>query len=187
VPGLRAEVNADWHAWRSSPAALGRIPAEIILRKDLPDGAESGIFNSGGDVNEVTITHGRHDIGRGVPEDIWRHDAPLTNRQQELLDELPDYDSRVVVDKEDISMNDLSALTAKANVEFAMFTRGAERLVIRGDAGRVNINPNSAADLSALGYRWSGHTHPGGDKTVLRPSDGDRAVLSAFNQSTSVL
>jgi len=125
--------------------------------------------------------------GVGIPGDIYHHGRPLNNRQQELLDRLPDYDCRAAVGKEDISMNDLSALTAKTNVEFAMFTRGAERLVVRGDALRVNINPNSAADLSALGYKWSGHTHPGGDKTVLRPSDGDRAVLKAFNQSTSVI
>jgi len=125
--------------------------------------------------------------GVGVPEDIYRHGRPLNNRQQALLDKLPEFDSRVTVDKEDISMNDLSALTAKTNVEFALFTRGAERLVVRGDVGRVNINPSSAADLSARGYKWSGHTHPGSDKTVLRSSDGDKGVLSAFNQGTSVI
>jgi hypothetical protein len=36
---------------------------------------------------------------------------------------------RVTVKKGDVSMIDLAALTAKEQVEFAMFTRGSERLI----------------------------------------------------------
>jgi len=125
--------------------------------------------------------------GVGVPSDIYKHGKPLNNRQQALLDKLPEYDSRTVVGKDDVSMNDLSALTAKVGVEFAMFTRGSERLVIRGDDERVDINPQSAAELNALGYKWSGHTHPGDSKIVLIASDGDKAVLRAFTQDVSAI
>jgi hypothetical protein len=125
--------------------------------------------------------------GVGQPDDIFRHGLPLDNRQQRVLDELPETGSRAVFGKDDISMFDLSALTAKTGDEFAMFTRGSERLVIRGDKWHVDINHISAAKLSAHGYKWSGHTHPGSGKIVLRASDGDRAVLKAFNQRTSVI
>jgi hypothetical protein len=125
--------------------------------------------------------------GVGVPEAIYRHGMPLNNRQQTLLDMLPDYDSRALVGRDDISMMDLAALTASEGVEFAMFTRGSERLVVRGDAEHVNINSRSAVELNAQGYRWSGHTHPGGSMMVLLSSEGDREVLEAFNQDTSVI
>ena len=68
-----------------------------------------------------------------------------------------------------------------------MFTRGSERLVIRGDEWHVDIDHISASELKAKGYKWSGHTHPGGNKTVLRASTGDKAVLRAFNQKTGVI
>ena len=125
--------------------------------------------------------------GVGVPSDIYRHDRPLNNRQQRVLNELPETGSRAVFGKDDVSMMDLSALTAKEGIEFAMFTRGQERLVVRGNERRVNISAQEAASLNAQGYKWSGHTHPGDNKVVLRPSGGDRAVLRAFNQNTSVI
>jgi len=130
------------------------------------------------------IEHGQHD-GRGVPWAVLRHERPLTNRQQALLDRLPGYDSRVTVKKSDASMSDLAALTAKEQVEFAMFTRGPERLVVRGDRSRVNIGRLEALVLCARGYRWSGHTHEVvGD---LLASEGDEDVLAAFGQSSGVI
>jgi len=127
---------------------------------------------------------GRRNTGKGVPEDIWRYGKPLTNRQQAVLDRLPDYDSRVTVRKNGVSMTDLSALTAKADVEFAMFTRGAERLIVRGDERKVNIDVNAAKDLSGRGYRWSGHTHTGVNRI---PSVEDKTILECFAHKTSVV
>jgi hypothetical protein len=125
--------------------------------------------------------------GVGVPGDIYRHGKPLDNRQRALLNRLPEYDSRVAVGRDDVSMMDLAALTAQEGVEFAMFTRGSERLVVRGDEKHVNIDSESAAELSAKGYKWSGYTHPGDNKRVLIASPGDKAVLGAFNQNMSVI
>jgi hypothetical protein len=79
----------------------------------------------------------------------------------------------------------LAALTAKEQVEFAMFTRGSERLIVRGDGRRVNINCLDAARLSARGYRWSGHTHVG---DWLMESRGDKIILRQFQrQSRSII
>jgi hypothetical protein len=148
---------------------------------DLHSGAESGIFTI-----SHPIEHRPHD-GRGEAWAVSRHDHPLTNRQQALLDRLPEFDSRTTVGKSDVSMADLSALTAKTDNEFAMFTKGSERLVIRGDREHVNINPSQAAELNAQGYRWSGHTHVGDTQRHLLQSPGDEAVLNEFNQSMGVI
>jgi hypothetical protein len=132
------------------------------------------------------IEQGRHS-GKGVPWAVDKHDLPLNNRQQALLDKLPEFDSRVTVGKNDASMTDLAALTAKTGNEFAMFTRGSERLVVRGDNTKVNINPNDAAKMSAQGYKWSGHTHVGNTVRYLVASAGDRVILKEFGQSISVI
>ena len=149
--------------------------------KILHSGGEDSIFSIMSDRIENKHT------GVGVPSDIYRHDRPLNSRQQRLLDALPEYDCRVVVGKDDVSMTDLSALTAKEGVEFAMFTRGQERLVVRGDARHVNINGNDAAKLNAQGYKWSGHTHTGDKKMHLLHSYGDLVVLGEFKQPESVI
>jgi hypothetical protein len=125
-----------------------------------------------------------HHTGRGKPWAMLKFGRPLTNRQQSLLDRLPGYDSRVTVKKGDVSMFDLAALTAKTDVEFAMFTRGSERLVIRGERFSVNISPFDAAVLNAQGYKWSGHTHVGSN---LVKSKGDVDVLMQFTQKRSVI
>lgn len=125
--------------------------------------------------------------GKGVPAAIMHYGAELTNRQKALLDKLPGYDSRVTVDKNEVNMRDLSALTAHTGDEFAMFTKNSERLIIRGNAVRVNISPEDAAAMNKQGYRWSGHTHPGIDDNVLIPSMGDKLVLRQFEQETSVI
>lgn len=112
----------------------------------------------------------------------------LDARQQGILNMLPGYGSETIVRKRDVSMLDLAAMTASTGDEFAMFTKGGERLLVRGGLQHgihgVPINPERAARLKAQGYRWSGHTHP---ETNIMPSGGDRAVLEAFEQSQSVI
>ncbi|MDR2694433.1 MAG: hypothetical protein LBB74_09515 [Chitinispirillales bacterium] len=130
------------------------------------------------------IEAGRTD-GAGEPWAIARHGKPLNDRQQALLDKLPDYDSKAEVDKSDVSMMDLAALTAKTGDEFAMFTLGSRRMVVRGDFEHVDVDAVKAAGMNTHGYKWSGHTHvKAGD---LLPSDGDRVVLGAFEQEGSVI
>jgi hypothetical protein len=146
-------------------------------------GAESGIL-IGVDIDTINspIEQGRTD-GVGEPWAITRHGKPLNDRQQALLDRLPEYDSRATVDKDDVSMMDLAALTAKTGDEFAMFTQGARRLIVRGDSEHVAIDTDKAAEMNAQGYKWSGHTHTKG----LMPSKGDKEVLRGFGGERSVI
>ena len=126
-------------------------------------------------------------IEQGHPADVAFEAKELSQRQQEILDKLPRYGSQVIVNKRDVSMHDLAALTAKTGDEFAMFTRKGERLIVRGDSEEVPIGRKIATELSRAGYRWSGHTHPGFTDASLIVSDGDRAVLKAFGQTSSAL
>lgn len=89
--------------------------------------------------------------------------------------------------KKDVKMSDLSALTAHTGDEFAMFTKGNKRLVIRGNSGVVNIGIKEAKELNRNGYKWSGHTHPGIDNLCLMSSGGDMDILRCFKQDTSVI
>ena len=125
--------------------------------------------------------------GKGNPNAILTFDVPLTNRQASLLEQLQEFDSRVVVPKGAVNMSDLAALTAKTGHEFAMFTRKQERLIIRGNSVKVNITIDDAKELAKSGYRWSGHTHPGDSLNCLMPSGGDKLVLMQFPQSSSVI
>jgi len=144
--------------------------------KHLRFGAECSILNT---VNSP-IEHGPH-TGKGEPWAVLRYNKPLTHRQQTLLDRLPTYGSEADVKKSDVSMMDLAALTAKTGVEYAMFTRGPRRLIVRGNTGAVNIDKSKAAEMNARGYRWSGHTHTKG----VIPSGGDKEILRQFGQSLS--
>lgn len=129
----------------------------------------------------------QRNTGKGNPNAILVFDVELNNRQIGLLEMLPEFNSRAIVSKASVSMKDLSALTAKTGVEFAMFTRKSERLIVRGNEYMVDIDTDTALDLSKSGYRWSGHTHPGLDFLAMQPSDGDYAILGFFNQKSSTI
>lgn len=129
----------------------------------------------------------QRNTGKGNPSAMLHFDRPLNHRQQTVLDKLPAFDSKTRVNKNDIALRDLSALTAKTGDEYAMFTRKGERMIVRGNAFMTNITLEMAKELAAQGWKWSGHTHPGTDHFCLFPSDGDKAVLAAFNQDESCI
>lgn len=100
----------------------------------------------------------------------------LSVAQIKTLTQLPKVGSRIIVTK-DFGQNDLAALSAATGEEFAMFTTGGRRLIIRGNATGVPIGAVEAEELAAKGWRWSSHVHPDG---TLRSSLGDRAILKIF-------
>ena len=104
-----------------------------------------------------------------------------------MLEQLPEFDCRIIVDKSSVNMADLAALTAETGDEYAMFTKGDNRLVIRGNAKMVNIGVDDAKQFASQGYKWSGHTHPGTDFLCMQPSDGDYSILNCFKQNYSVI
>ena len=139
------------------------------------------------EIDDAQVYIERRHTAKGNPNAILQLGRPLNNRQQKLLERLPAFDSQIVVAKKGVNMADLSALTAFTGDEFALFTKGKRRLVIRGNAGRVNIDIHKAFELSKQGYKWSGHTHPGIDRPCLIPSSSDALILKAFGQKTSVI
>jgi hypothetical protein len=138
-------------------------------------------------INSIEMPIEQKHTGKGNPNAVLTFGVELNNRQKNLLEQLADFDSRIIVDKSNVNMADLSALTAHTGHEFALFTKGNKRLIIRGNVSMVNLDTEQAAELAKQGYRWSGHTHPGLDFLCMQPSDGDYAVLNCFNQSNSVI
>ena len=129
----------------------------------------------------------QRNTGKGNPGAILHFDRPLNRRQEKLLKLLPSYDRRIILPKHEVNMKDLSALTAKTGVEYAMFTKKGSLLIIRGSANMTNVDVPFAVKLAQEGYRWSGHTHPGSTLNVLIPSEGDRLILRQFDQEFSCI
>ena len=118
----------------------------------------------------------------GKPQAISILGKPLNKRQRSLLRHLQKANDTIIVRKDAVNMRDLSALTAICSVEFAMFTRSQERMVVRGDINYVNIDTTRAAELNADGWRWSGHTHPGTSEMALIASPNDMKILREFTK-----
>ena len=125
-------------------------------------------------------------IEQAHPSDV-RWGKELSKRQQSILDQLPNYGDRVTVNKRDVSMLDLSSMTAKTGDEFAMFTRQEKRLIVRGSKENIPLSEIDLLKLRDDGYKWSGHTHPGFMGANLIASQGDKDVLSLFEQGNSAI
>lgn len=164
------------------PTQKERLKVLYVDETTLNAKAKSGIIKTG-----ITAPIEARKASVGRPSAIWHNGIRLSSRQMALLSQLDSFDSRVTVRKRGVNMKDLAALTASTGDEFAMFTKGGERLVVRGDAYHVNIDPSDAAAMAMQGYRWSGHTHPGDDVNVCIASPGDVAVLKSFGQKRSAI
>ena len=138
-------------------------------------------------INHIDSPIEQRNTAKGNPNAILQFNRPLNNRQKAILNRLPEYDSKVTLPKKKVNMKDLSALTAATGDEFTLFTKGNERLIIRGNSNSVNIDVDKAIELSKQGYKWSGHTHPGLSYDFATPSQGDKDILDCFKQNMSVI
>jgi hypothetical protein len=126
-------------------------------------------------------------IESSTPAEIFHGYGKLSPRQERLLTALPRDLSRTIVLKNSLSLTDLAALTARTGDEFAVFTRGPQRMVIRGSPSGVALTKVELTALRDAGWKWSGHTHPGVADLVLDASGGDRMVLEIFGQEQSAI
>jgi hypothetical protein len=127
----------------------------------------------------------KYDTDReGDPKGVYAGYAALNATQTELLAKLPDDGSWVAIRKGGVRMEDLAALTASEEVEFAMFQKGQTQLIVRGNKYSISVNANIVEKMARLGYEWVGHTHVGNN---LVPSGSDKNVLSFFNQKESLI
>ncbi|MES9903020.1 MAG: hypothetical protein ABW168_10090 [Sedimenticola sp.] len=111
----------------------------------------------------------------------------MTSAQARVLSNLDGgFGAETTILKKGFGNNDLAVLSAATGDEFAMFTTGGRRLIVRGDADGVPISTldGSAQRLADQGWRFSSHVHPDGS---LMSSAGDRNVLSVFSNSKSAV
>lgn len=174
---------AEWKKTQDKAAEISENPLKNNDNSDIISKKEVKSMS----INSIEFPIEQRNTGKGNPNAVLIFDVDLNNRQKELLKVLPEFDSNCIIKKNDVNMKDLSALTAKTGVEFAMFTKENSRLIIRGDQSSVNIDVEKALKLCQSGYRWSGHTHPGMDFLSMQPSDGDYAILECFKQENAVI
>ena len=99
-------------------------------------GASAKRYNDRKVVENIMINSIEKHTGKGNPNAVLTFGIELNNRQKDLLEKLSEFDSKVIVDKKSVNMADLSVLTAHTGDEFALFTKGKNRLIIRGNSSK---------------------------------------------------
>ena len=179
----KVDGSMTFDEWKNSLSDEQKNAIDKYVKNDIIKMKGGRIMN----INSIDSPIEQRNTGKGNPNGIIHIGRPLNNRQKRILESLPEYDSSTVIKKKDVSMKDLSALTAYTGDEFAVFTRKSERLIIRGNKNSVNVDIDKAKELNKQGYKWSGHTHPGISPDFATPSQGDRDILECFNQKRSVI
>ena len=142
---------------------------------------ESNSINKTADFNQIVINTSK-------PIEIYHGYGELSARQTKILEQLPKYESSIYLHKNDVNVVDLAALTAKTGDEFALFTLGARRMIVRGDSRGIDI-ADILPKLQAEKWTWSAHTHPGTRDIALNASGipGDRQILELLGQNRSLI
>jgi hypothetical protein len=126
----------------------------------------------------------------GIRSDTPASAAPssvnLNRHQRQLLEQLRQKGDFVELPKKMLRISDMTRLSAHERVEFALFTRGGQRILMRGDLNSVPFTPGMAKKWAQQGWRWSGHTHPvSGESPLVQSSwrrGSDQGVLWRFSQ-----
>ncbi|MDR2439437.1 MAG: hypothetical protein LBE12_08740 [Planctomycetaceae bacterium] len=116
----------------------------------------------------------------GVRGAVMASARPLTIRQSQLLSKLPAQNTSVIVPKKGVNMRDLKNMTMHTGDEFAILTRGNQRMIFRGTLHEVPmLTEMTAKQYAQNGWRLSGHVHPNNLRVA---SSGDVKVMKAFGQ-----
>jgi hypothetical protein len=196
-----AVVDCAQHpSWgECAAAAVGLLPAggvagtaivRRLLEANVGDAVAGGALDEGMDSAGVSGTSAKPAAAggtaglptisastNGVPSAIARGYGTLSSAQLAVLDQL---------DKRAFGQQDLSALTAATGDEFAMFSTGGRRMIIRRRLERTCRRRHGAAACGPGMALLRAHS-PGFDYGVLRSSEGDRAVLAAFGGAHSAI
>jgi hypothetical protein len=129
-------------------AALGQLAFELVStigrQRRVAQRAELFQGSVAGKLDKATVPNNSLTIASnpatGNPAAISRGFGALNSRQAAVLEQLPEFGSSTVAHKS-FGQRDLSALTAATGDEFAMFSTGGRRMIFRGDASSVPINP----------------------------------------------
>ena len=182
-----AAANPEFAAKGTNVLAQTRAVLETVDDSALSAVARSNLDESKALIDDVLEISAPRDANIGNPAAIANGFGELSARQSRMLGVLLKSGSRVTLHKSDVSMTDIAALTAKTGDEFAIFTRGSQRTVMRDDTQSVSIEPKEASDMKEQGWRWSAHTQPGLETRHTIASAGDQAVLKAFGQEHSLI
>lgn len=197
APGIRQALSATsrgLQAIEGASSRLGTRAAQSIFSEGSAGGQAVARFAQTGSLTDTFGSGNTISTSlRGNPKAIYRGYAELSNKQQQILDQLRSPGSQALFPKRAVSQSDLAALTAATGDEFAAFTTGGRRLIVRGTSEGFHgiIDESWAQQMAAKGWRWSGHTHPVPEglspSAVLRSSSGDQAIAEAFGQNRSVI
>lgn len=99
----------------------------------------------------------------------------LNRHQRELLAQLQKPGDMVELPKKLLRMGDMVKLSGNQGVEFALFTKGGRRRLMRGDFNSVPFTPGMGKKWAKQGWKWSGHVHPVSKGSMLEHS-GYRAA-----------
>lgn len=102
----------------------------------------------------------------------------LKEKQKLLLGGLEKAGDFVQLKKKDVSLDDLAALSAHQKCEFAIFTKGKNRILLRGNYNSCNISETLSKIVLDKKWEWTGHSHP--TITRISASQADRNALKHF-------
>jgi hypothetical protein len=173
-------------------AARGKLEDTLTALRKINEGAlpaaERAALRESKDALEEAIEIARpRQSGIGNPGAVADGTAQLGARQNRLLSQLGGDGARITVPKEGISIQDIAALTARTGDEFAIFTKGNERMVLRGNADRIEVSPQLLQQLKSEGWRWSAHSQPGNRIGDAVASASDQRVLRELGQNQSLI
>lgn len=102
----------------------------------------------------------------------------LKERQANILKKFDDSSVFIELKKRNVTLDDLAAFTAVNKVEFALFTKGKNVILVKGRSGSCDIPAHLLERLLNEKWIFTGHSHP---TTVnLKPSNADKIVLKLF-------
>lgn len=176
--------GAEGYSWKDKVNSMRR--AQYAANKDAINAQKRAAYAKqiSDDNNFVIASHSNE--YREYLEGLRDNSVSLIRRQKRLLERVPEPYDWIVVKSKSIHVRDLAALTAVTGDEFAIFTKGSKKILVRGNKLKWRLPEDLVDKVKEEKWIWDSHSHP--VITKPNPSPEDRNTLRLFTwQEKSII
>ena len=111
----------------------------------------------------------------------------LERRHKFLLDKIPNQGNWVRVKTHQATLEDLAALTAFTNDEFALFSGKGHKIIFHGTRKTWSLPNDAFKEICDKKMIWEGHSHPYAGDLIASPQDRKTLKLLTWQKESSII
>jgi len=161
--------NAEGDTWQDKINSMRR--AEYAANKDFINAQKRAAYAKLIEKDNKFVIASHSNEYRDYLDSLRSDKTKLIRRQKRLLERVQEPYKWIEVKAKNLHTRDLAALTAVTGDEFAIFSKGNRKILLRGYGSKWDIPKELENTLKEGKWEWTSHSHPVISMPVSSPED----------------